>query len=56
MPLGDFLEETWSALEKGEEDEILVGPNRERWGNIEDGKKAGFKMVEGIARKGKVAP
>ncbi|EOO04177.1 putative short-chain dehydrogenase oxidoreductase protein [Phaeoacremonium minimum UCRPA7] len=56
MPLQEFLEETWSALEKGDEDEILVGPNRERWGTVENEKKAGFKMVEGIARKGTVAP
>lgn len=56
MPLDEFLEETWAALERGEEDEILVGPNRARWGGIEDGKRAGFRMVEGIAREGKVAP
>ncbi|KAH6689423.1 short chain dehydrogenase [Plectosphaerella plurivora] len=26
MPLDDFLQETWAALEKGEQDEIIVGP------------------------------
>ncbi|KXH49899.1 short chain dehydrogenase [Colletotrichum nymphaeae SA-01] len=46
MPLDDFTDETWAALEKGEEDEIIVGPAK-NFAHVETDKKKMFdKMVE----------
>ncbi|KAF3353041.1 hypothetical protein VdG1_00513 [Verticillium dahliae VDG1] len=38
MPLGDFIDEMWVALESGEQDEILVGPAKEH-AHIDDAKR-----------------
>ncbi|KAM0280846.1 hypothetical protein ACHAQH_003876 [Verticillium albo-atrum] len=44
IPLQDFIDETWAALESGDEDEILVGPARD-YGHIEDAKKEAFRQL-----------
>ncbi|KXH65667.1 short chain dehydrogenase [Colletotrichum salicis] len=46
MPLDEFTDETWAALEKGEEDEIIVGPAR-NFAHVETDRKKMFdKMAE----------
>ncbi|KAK0374451.1 short chain dehydrogenase [Colletotrichum limetticola] len=46
MPLEEFTDETWAALEKGEEDEIIVGPAK-NFAHVETDKKKMFdKMAE----------
>ncbi|KAJ3938336.1 uncharacterized protein N0V96_011581 [Colletotrichum fioriniae] len=46
MPLDEFTDETWAALEKGEEDEIIVGPAK-NFAHVETDRKKMFdKMAE----------
>ncbi|KAI3396924.1 hypothetical protein diail_11537 [Diaporthe ilicicola] len=53
MPLKAFIDETWAALDRWDEteDEIMVDEVKQRWGRIDDGKKAAFKQLEGMMRK-----
>ncbi|CRK17213.1 hypothetical protein BN1723_002378 [Verticillium longisporum] len=44
MPLGDFIDEMWVALESGEQDEILVGPAKE-YAHIDDAKREAFQQL-----------
>ncbi|EEY15994.1 conserved hypothetical protein [Verticillium alfalfae VaMs.102] len=44
MPLADFIDEMWVALESGEQDEILVGPAKE-YAHIDDAKREAFQQL-----------
>ncbi|KAM0624805.1 hypothetical protein D7B24_006027 [Verticillium nonalfalfae] len=44
MPLADFIDEMWVALESGEQDEILVGPAKE-YAHIDDAKTEAFQQL-----------
>ncbi|ROT35479.1 NAD(P)-binding protein [Sodiomyces alkalinus F11] len=44
MPLEEFLTETWLALERGDQDEILVGPARDH-SHVEEEKRRTFAWV-----------
>ncbi|CRK44396.1 hypothetical protein BN1723_006105, partial [Verticillium longisporum] len=44
MPLGDFIDEMWVALESGEQDEILVGPAKE-YAHVDDAKREAFQQL-----------
>ncbi|KAK2020569.1 NAD(P)-binding protein, partial [Colletotrichum zoysiae] len=53
MPLDAFTEETWAALEKGEEDEIIVGPAK-NFAHVETDRKRMFdKMAESFKKGNK---
>ncbi|KAK1589872.1 short chain dehydrogenase [Colletotrichum navitas] len=53
MPLDAFAEETWAALEKGEEDEIIVGPAK-NFAHVETDRKIMFdKMAESFKKGNK---
>ncbi|KAF0325313.1 short-chain dehydrogenase oxidoreductase [Colletotrichum asianum] len=45
LPLEEFTEETWTALEEGKEDEIIVGPAK-NFAHVETDRK---KMFDGMA-------
>lgn len=51
ISLEDFTKETWAALEKGEEDELLIGPAREDFGHIEDERKKSYGHIVQYLRK-----
>lgn len=53
MPLKAFIDETWAALDRWDEteDEIMVDEVRQRWGRIDDEKKAAFKQLEAMMSK-----
>ncbi|KAK1675235.1 short chain dehydrogenase [Colletotrichum godetiae] len=46
MPLDEFTDETWAALEKGEDDEIIVGPAKNFAHVDRDRKKMFDKLAE----------
>ena len=52
MPLKAFIDETWTALDRWDdnEDEIMVKEVSQRWGHIDDEKKAAFKQLEAMMR------
>ncbi|GKT59950.1 short-chain dehydrogenase/oxidoreductase [Colletotrichum tofieldiae] len=51
MPLDEFTEETWVALEKGEEDEIIVGPAK-HFAHVETDRKRMFGEMAEAFKKG----
>lgn len=57
MPLKAFIDETWAALDRWDEneDEIMVKEVSQRWGHIDDEKKAAFKQLEAVM-KGTAGP
>jgi len=52
MPLKAFIDETWAALDRWDEneDEIMVKEVSQRWGHIDDEKKTAFKQLEAMMR------
>ncbi|KAH8785547.1 hypothetical protein F5883DRAFT_88336 [Diaporthe sp. PMI_573] len=52
MPLEAFIDETWAALDRWDEneDEIMVKEVSQRWGHIDDEKKTAFKQLEAMMR------
>lgn len=57
MPLKAFIDETWAALDRWDEseDEIMVKEVKQRWGHIDDEKKAAFKQLDAMM-KGTAGP
>ncbi|OLN97023.1 putative oxidoreductase DltE 1 [Colletotrichum chlorophyti] len=49
-PLEDFIEETWTALDNGDSDEILVGPAKQSFGHVDDSKKGVYDGLVGFLR------
>lgn len=47
MPLPDFIDETWAAMDRWDpvEHEIMVSQVRSRMGHVEDAKRAGFEQM-----------
>ncbi|KXH43041.1 short chain dehydrogenase [Colletotrichum simmondsii] len=54
MPLDEFTDETWAALEKGEEDEIIVGPAK-NFAHVETDKKKIFDKMASSFKSGNKA-
>ncbi|GKT44786.1 putative oxidoreductase [Colletotrichum spaethianum] len=54
MPLDEFTEETWAALEKGEEDEIIVGPAK-NFAYVEKDRRILFEKMAESFKKGNTA-
>lgn len=52
MPLKAFIDETWAALDRWDEneDEIMVKEVAQRWGHIDDGKKEAFKQLQAMMK------
>ncbi|KAK7721890.1 hypothetical protein SLS64_000934 [Diaporthe eres] len=52
MPLKAFIDETWAALDRWDEneDEIMVKEVKQRWGHIDNEKKAAFKQLDAMMR------
>lgn len=50
MPLKAFIDETWAALDRWDENEneIMVKEVSQRWGHIDDEKKTAFKQLEAM--------
>lgn len=50
MPLKAFIDETWAALDRWDENEneIMVKEVSQRWGRIDDEKKTAFKQLEAM--------
>ncbi|KAM0322713.1 hypothetical protein ACHAQA_009304 [Verticillium albo-atrum] len=44
MPLRDFIDEAWAALDAGELDEILVGPAKD-YAHVDDAKRQAFREL-----------
>ncbi|KAI8211651.1 putative oxidoreductase DltE [Colletotrichum sp. SAR 10_76] len=51
MPLEEFTEETWTALEEGKEDEIIVGPAK-NFAHVETDRKKMFDRMAEMFRSG----
>ncbi|CAI0650618.1 unnamed protein product, partial [Colletotrichum noveboracense] len=51
MPLEEFTEETWTALEEGKEDEIIVGPAK-NFAHVETDRKTMFDKMAELFRSG----
>ncbi|KAI8226947.1 hypothetical protein K4K55_008233 [Colletotrichum sp. SAR 10_96] len=51
MPLEEFTEETWTALEEGKEDEIIVGPAK-NFAHVETDRKKMFDKMAEMFRSG----
>ncbi|KAK2615300.1 hypothetical protein N8I77_002065 [Diaporthe amygdali] len=52
MPLKAFIDETWAALDRWDENEneIMVNEVKQRFGHIDDEKKAAFKRLEALMK------
>lgn len=52
MPLKAFIDETWAALDRWDEneDEIMVKEVKQRWGHIDNEKKTAFKQLDAMMR------
>lgn len=52
MPLRAFIDETWAALDRWDENEneIMVKEVSQRWGHIDDEKKTAFKQLEAMMK------
>ncbi|KAG6359346.1 hypothetical protein INS49_012867 [Diaporthe citri] len=52
MPLKAFIDETWAALDRWDENEneIMVQEVKQRWGHIDNEKKAAFKQLDAMMR------
>lgn len=50
ITIEEFTEDAWRGLTEGDE-EILVGPIRERFGKVEEGRKAAFQGLLEAVRK-----
>jgi short-subunit dehydrogenase involved in D-alanine esterification of teichoic acids len=50
ITIEEFMDDAWSGLTTGKE-EIMVGPIKERFGQVEEGRKAAYQHLLEVIRK-----